>query len=126
MELSAWKLKLSVLWCFQLFNFIAVLLIPASVDEVKAQLGNMLGGLIVFYFVLTCLMMWLTLAVKPSVIRWGIMLIGVFYAYVKVQWLIQCLTKGFAMEFTINELWGLVAALMLVWHGWKAPKAVAA
>ena len=126
MEHTAWKLKLTALWCFQLFNFIAVLLIPSSAAEVKAQLGDALGGLIAFYFFLSCLLLWLTLVVKPSIARWGIMVIGAFFAFVKVQWLIQCFTKGYPAEFCFNESWGLVAALMLVWYGWKAPKSTAA
>ena len=121
MDQLNWKSRLVVLWIFQVLNFIAVLVIPASIAAVSAEVGDALGPLIVFYFVLTCAMLWLTLVAKPTVTRWLAILVGIFFAFVKVQWIINSLSGDTIVEMFLNEVWGLVAALMLVWYGWKAP-----
>lgn len=123
MNQAAWKVKLLVLWIFQILNFIAILVIPYSFTIVSAEIGEGIGALIVFYFFLTCLMMWLTVILNPAYSRWPIILVGAFYAFVKVQWLIQGLANGYAFEFVFNEAWGLIAAVLLIWYGWKIPKA---
>jgi hypothetical protein len=50
------------------------------------------------------------------------MLVGVFYAFVKLQWTVDSLTGDMVVELFLTELWGLVAALLIVWYGWKSPK----
>lgn len=123
MDQAKWKIKLLVLWIFQILNFIAVLVIPYSFSIISAEIGEGTGALIVFYFFLTCLMMWLTIILKPAFSRWPIIVVAVFYAFVKIQWLIQGVTGGYAVEFVFNEAWGLFTALLLIWYGWKIPKA---
>jgi hypothetical protein len=122
MTQTTWQHQVSALWIFQILNFIAILVVPYSFSIVSAEFGDGLGALIVFYFFLTCLMIWLTLVLKPEISRWPTMLVGVFYSFVKVQWLIQGVSNGYAFEFIFNEAWGLLAALLLVWYGWKVPK----
>jgi len=125
MDQLNWKSKLVVLWILQILNFIAVLIIPESIELIVEEVGPALGPLIAFYFFLTSLMMWLTVAVKPSISRWPIIVVGVFYAFVKVQWIVNALTGDIVIGLFLTELWGFVAAAMLVWYGWKAPRAVA-
>lgn len=121
MDQLAWKIKLLVLWIFQVLNFLAILVVPYSFSIISAEIGEGTGGLITFYIFFTCLMMWLTLVLKPSVNRWPTILVAAFYAFVKVQWIIQGLVGGYAVEFVFNEIWGLVAAIALIWYGWRVP-----
>jgi len=120
-----WQNKLIVLWILQILNLIAVLVIPDSMALVVAEVGDGIGPLIAFYFFLTCLMMWLTISLRPALTRWPIMLVGAFYAFVKVQWIINALTGDMVIALFFNEVWGLVAAVMIVWYGWKIPEPIA-
>lgn len=122
MNRMIWQNKLIVLWILQVLNFIAVLLIPESMAMVVEEVGDAIGPLIAFYLFLTCLMMWLTISLRPALIRWPIMLVGVCYALVKVQWIINALTGDMVIALFFNEIWGLVAAVMIVWYGWKIPE----
>lgn len=122
MSISAWTNKVIALWLFSILNFIAVLLLPASFAAVANEVGDSLEPLIVFYFFLTCVMIWLTLVLTPAVSRWFIMLVGVFFAFVKIQWIVYAATHDSATAMLFNELWGLLVALMLVWYGWKSPE----
>ena len=123
MNQIVWKIKVLVLWILQILNFVTVLLIPSSFSIVSAQIGEGTGALITFYIFLTCLMMWLTVILTPPASRWPIIFVAAFYALVKVQWIIQGVAGGYVIEFTFNEIWGLVAALGLIWYGWTVPKA---
>jgi hypothetical protein len=122
MDHMPWKTRLVVLWVLQILNFIAVLLIPESLATIVEEVGAALGPLIAFYFFLSGLMLWLTVFARPSVSRWPTMLVGVFYAFVKLQWTVDSLTGDMVVELFLTELWGLVAALLIVWYGWKSPK----
>lgn len=123
MDQMIWKIKLVVLWILQIVNFIAVLVIPYSFAIVSEEIGGGIGALIVFYLFLTCLMMWLTVILKPTISRWPVILVGVFYAFVKVQWIVQGLAGEYAFAFIFNEVWGLLAAALIIWYGWKIPQA---
>ena len=123
MDQVIWKNKIVILWIFQILNFIAVLIIPYSFAIISEEIGAGTGALITFYIFLTCLMIWLTVILKPAISRWPIILVGIFYSSVKVQWIIQGLAGEYAIEFILNEIWGLIAAALLIWYGWKIPKA---
>lgn len=122
MHRMIWQTKLVVLWVLQILNFIAVLVIPESMATIVAEVGEALGPLIAFYFFLTALMMWLTVSLKAKISRWPIMLVGVFYAFVKVQWIISALTGDIVFALFLTELWGFVAAVMIIWYGYRIPE----
>ena len=117
-----WRNRLVVLWILQALNFICVLVIPDSLAAIVAEIGEALGPLIAFYFFLTSLMMALSVFLKPAILRWPTMLVGAFYAFVKVQWIAGSLTGEMVVSLFLNEVWGLVAALLIIWFGWKIPR----
>jgi hypothetical protein len=123
MDQIIWKIKLLVLWIFQILNFVTVLIIPYSFSIISAEIGESTGALITFYIFLTCLMMWLTVVLKPSTNRWPAILVAAFYSLVKVQWIIRGFVGEYAIEFIFNEIWGLVSALALICYGWRIPRA---
>lgn len=125
MELQIWKSKLVALWILQILNFIAVLIIPSSMAEIIEEVGEAIEPLIAFYFFLTALMIWLTVFAKPKISRWPVIVIGAFYSFVKVQWIVNALSGGIVIELFLTEVWGLAAALMIIWLGWKAPESEA-
>lgn len=121
MDQVMWKCKLVVLWILQVLNFLTILVIPYSYSIVSTEIGAGMGALITFYIFLTGLMMWLALVLTPAANRWPTIVVAVFYAFVKAQWIVQALAGGYAFEFIFNEVWGLLAAIALVWYGWKIP-----
>jgi hypothetical protein len=125
MELQIWKSKLVALWILQILNFIAVLIIPSSMTKIIEEVGEAIEPLIAFYFFLTALMIWLTVFAKPNVARWPVIVVGVFYSFVKVQWIVNALSGEIVIELFLTEVWGLVAALMIIWLGWNSPKSAA-
>jgi hypothetical protein len=132
MELMAWQNKLIALWVFSVLNLIAIGISPEFAGLVLAQLAASsetgeatLGGPITGYFFLTCLMIWLTLVLKPDLSRWPIMLVGAFFTFVKVSWIVTLLTGDLVLSLLFNEIWGLVVALMIIWYGWKIPATTA-
>ncbi len=125
MELQIWKSKLVALWILQILNFIAVLIIPSSMAEIIEEVGEAIEPLIAFYFFLTALMIWLTVSAKPKISRWPVIVIGAFYSFVKVQWIVNALSGEIVIELFLTEVWGLAAALMIIWLGWKAPESEA-
>lgn len=122
MDQIIWKNRLLVLWIFQILNFLAVLVIPESFAAIAEEVGEAIGPLIAFYFFLSCLMMWLAVFTKPAISRWPSMLVGIFYAFVKIQWIVNSLTGDMVIALFLTEIWGLVAALMIVWYAWKVPR----
>jgi len=126
MELQIWKSKLVALWILQILNFIAVLVIPASMAEIVEEVGAALGPLIAFYFFLTSLMIWLTVFTRPKITRWPTIVVGVFFSFVKVQWIVNALSGVIVIELFLTEIWGFLVALMIIWLGWKAPESEAA
>jgi hypothetical protein len=119
-----WKNKLVILWILQILNFLAVLVIPESLAAIVEEVGEAIGPLIAFYFFLTCLMMVLAIFTRPTLSRWPMILVGVFYSLVKIQWITNSLTGDMVLELFLTELWGFVAAAMIIWYGWKIPKPV--
>lgn len=117
-----WKNRLLVLWILQVLNFLAVLVIPESFAAVAEEIGESLGLLIAFYIFMTSLMMWLTVFTSPKLSRWPSIVVGVLYAFVKVQWIFNGLTGEIIPAQFFNEIWGLIAALMIVWCAWKLPE----
>lgn len=122
MDQMIWKNKIALLWIFQVLNFIAVLTIPESLAVIVEEVGEALGLLIAFYFFLSCLMMFLAVFTKPSLSRWPTLVVGIFFAFVKIQWIINALTGDMVVAQFFTEIWGLIAAAMIVWYAWKVPE----
>lgn len=119
----SWQNKLVALWVFSILNFIAVLLIPGSMEAIVSQVGDATGMLVTLYFFVTCVMIWITLVLSPNAIRWPTIVVGAYFAFVKIQWIISAITADLEPALFLNEVWGLLVALMIMWFGWKTPAA---
>src|SRR4029453_6353093 len=114
MQQVVWKNELAALWVFQILNFIAVLLMtnapPAAskFDSAMANAAKNATVAIAFYFFLTCLLIWLTLILKPSVNRWPTIVLGLFFVFVKGYWLITSLSGSFPKGCCLQKVGDLL------------------
>ena len=128
MEQVVWKNKLVVLWIFQILNYIAVLLMGSAApaasrsNSAMASAAENATAAIAFYFFLVSLLIWATLTLKPSIGRWPNMIVGFFFVFVKGYWLITSFSGNFPKGMFFTEIWGFVAAVLIVWFSWKYPK----
>jgi len=79
--------------------------------------GGSMGSV---FFLITILMVWLSFVSKPTISRWPNIIFGIIFFLYKVVALtgyFGVLTAG----LIINEIWGGVAAALIVWYGWKIP-----
>ena len=121
MQTLEWKTKLAVLWLLQTVNYAAYILI-SLVESQQAEAGTETNGLIVaIFFFIPCLMAWLTL-VRPNSSRWPNIVLGGLFVLLKLAatlGLVAPLTPG----VFLNELWGLIAAGLVVWYAWQSKTA---
>lgn len=73
------------------------------------------------HLLIPCIMAWLSVTLKDSAYRWFSFVLGILYAVIKLLYLTTSSTSG-APAFRFNELWGLAAALLIIWYAWKRPK----
>ena len=127
MEHLTWKLKLVILWIFQVVNFFVVLLISymesgTFVGRINPGDGSSMGSV---FFLITILMIWLSFVSKPTISRWPNIVFGllIFFMY-KAPGVFGYFFGFFdylSVEIIITELWGAIAAALIVWYGWKIP-----
>ena len=122
MEIVNWKIKLVALWIFQILNFTAFILMADSIATPPSAASEYASASIAFYFFLTSLLIWLTLTLSPSVSRWFCIVLGAFFVLVKGYWLVTSLTGHYSNPLLFTEIWGFLAALLIVWYGWKYPR----
>jgi hypothetical protein len=124
MDLQAWKLRLIILWLLQIINyFIYILFLLFSGALVPgggtSGGGNPIGGALTF--LVMCIMVWLSLVLKPAISRWSSIVLGALLAFVKTTGVIDGITSS-SPGILITEAWGLVAALFIIWYGIRIPK----
>jgi len=70
------------------------------------------------YITIPCLMVFLSLVLKPTVNRWANLVLGILYP---VTILLSCLGEIWANYIFLSIL-ECVLLLMIVWYAWKWPK----
>ena len=113
------KAKVALLWLLQTVNYAAYILIGFVEAGGVVTTGSADGLLIAIFFFVPCLMAWVSV-VAPAASRWPNLVIGGLFVLLKLA-----ATLGLVAPLTpavfFNELWGLIAAGMLVWYAWKLP-----
>jgi hypothetical protein len=137
MELLRWKTRIAVLWIIQAVAFAATLLLALLGSEATRQiLQNQFHDIarveVSVFFFIPCLMAWLCLALRDSANRWLSFVLGIVFAVLKLLSLsgvlagegrpIASIAKSASAAIWFNELWGLLAAILIIWYAWKWPK----
>jgi hypothetical protein len=113
-----------MLWLLQLINFVAIIFISYfGTGLVAAYTPEEVGPLLAVYFFLFALLISLAYLLKPAVGRWIHLVVAALTAVIKAAYVVQSLGGESSGAFLFNEIWGLVAAVWLVWVAWKAPTA---
>jgi hypothetical protein len=137
MELLRWKTRIAVLWIIQAAAFAATLLLALLGSEatkklLETQFHDIARFEVSVLFLIPCIMAWFCVTLKDSANRWLSFVLGIFFVVIKLVVLSGVLAgegrplasimkeSSAAMQFT--EVWGLVAAGLIVWYAWRWPK----
>ena len=123
MELLRWKAKISVLWIIQAVAFAAVLFLYLIEGQLETVVGEGDRFLVTVFFFIPCIMAWFALVLKDSANRWISFVVGILYAVIKLLTSISAIfTEGTSSVWIFNEIWGFLAAALIIWYAWKMPK----
>jgi hypothetical protein len=81
--------------------------------------------LLAVYFLLFAVLIWLAFALEPAIGRWIHIVFGALTVLLKAGYVVQSLSGADSIGFLINESWGLIAAVLIIWVAWRLPKAAA-
>jgi len=107
------KLRFAVLWLLQTVNFTAYVLIELIENRLDPAVAGM--RIAVFFFPLSLLAWMSVVSLKAS--RWPNLVLGALVCWVKLS----ASLGGASSAVILNELWGFVAAGLVVWYAWKQP-----
>jgi hypothetical protein len=120
----AWRTQIAMLWLLQVVNFVAIIFISYfGTGLIAAFTPEEVGPVLAAYFFAFALLISLAYLLKPAVGRWIHLVAGGLIALLKAAYVAQSLGGETAGAFQFNEVWGLVAAIWLVWVAWKGPAA---
>jgi len=137
MELLQWKTRMAVLWIIQTIAFAALLLEAllgtASTKKImETQFHAIPRFEVAVFFFLPCLMAWFCLTSKGSISRRLSLFFGVLLTLLKlVAWSgilagegrpLASITRDASADIWFTEVWGLIAAVLIIWYAWKLPK----
>ena len=126
MELLRWKAKMSILWIIQAVAFASVIflgLLGSKVIQVmEPPFTERLRWLVTIFFFIPCIMAWFSVILQGAAIRWLSLVFGILFAYIKLRTSLGSLSQGEMSALLFNEVWGFLAALLIIWHAWKQPK----
>jgi hypothetical protein len=125
MELLRWKSRMAVLWIIQAIAFAAVLLFALTEPEATRQGLHTQSTIFVVsvIFFIACIMAWFCFTLKESVNRWLSFVLGILFAAAKLISMSGALSSdAVPAAYRFHELWGFLAALLIVWYAWKWPK----
>jgi hypothetical protein len=119
------KMKLSALWAALMLLYIYAdhfsLFRMGQIEEmISGRIGPFpvtQGSLLAFsiLMMIPAVMVFLSLALKPTVSRWANIILGVLYTFVNISNLIGE-TWAYYMFFGVVEI---VLTLLIVWYAWK-------
>lgn len=126
MEQNTWKVKLVILWIMLAINFCAYFFLlfievegsfywrqpSAAPPAATATTASI--------FIIIFIMTWLSFVLKPKISRWLNIILGIIFLLYKVWALIASYSDG-TFAFFINEIWGAISVVLIIWYGWKIP-----
>lgn len=120
----AWRTQIAALWALQVINFVSIIFISYFETGLIADMTPETSGiLITVYFFVFALLIWLAFALRPAIGRWVHIVFGVLTVLLKASYIVQSLMGVYSVSFLINEAWGAVAAVILIWVAWRLPQA---
>ena len=122
MEQHIWKVKLVILWVFQvlfLFSFMFISFIETESFGV-IKLGGSGTPISIILFII-CMLAWLSFVAKPTITRWLNIVFGLLIFISKIIQ-ITGLLVDLSLGLIIIDLLGAVSAALIFWYGWKIPK----
>ena len=118
-----WRTQLAVLWLLQTVNYVAIILIAQVETGLFGTLEPGSSGMpIAVFFFIPSLLAWLSFALKPSVSRWLHIVFGLLFAVLKLIQVVGSLSEEPSPAFLLNEVWGLIAAGLILWCAIRLPK----
>jgi hypothetical protein len=112
-----------MLWLIQVINLVAVICISYFETGLIADMVPEESGLaLAAYFFLFALLIWLVFSLTPTIGRWVHIVFGALTVLLKGSYIVQSLGGVNSIAFLLNEVWGAVAAAVLVWVAWRLPK----
>ena len=137
MELLRWKTRMALLWLIQAVAFAALLLLAllgteATKKIMETQFHAVPRLEVAVFFFLPCLMAWLCLTLRDSIIRRLSFIFGVLLTVLKLVAgsgvlagegrPLASITRAASADIWFTEVWGLIAMALIVWYAWKWPK----
>lgn len=120
MKLIEWKLRVSALWLMQPVNYVAFILISLFEAQPFGEAIEPGGELIIaIFFFIPCLMVWLSL-VSWKASRWPNIVLGAAFVLLKLT-AVSGLVTQLSLANLLNELWGALAAALVVMYAWRQP-----
>jgi len=122
-----WKIKLSALWVILGLNYVSYhflsLIGSGEVEKTPIQVSDeTIGYIVTIFYLVHCIMIWLSLVLKDSANRLTNIVLGVLFTAIKAFALVYNLLNSGSPSLSFNILWGFVAAALVVWYAWKWPK----
>lgn len=99
---------LSLLWLIQVANLLAI---DHMLKEVTVS---------VFTFI-ACATAWTALGIRRSISRWICMIVAALFSFIKAASVWESVAGEVVVSFLVNQSWGLVGALLIIWYAWKWP-----
>ena len=119
----AWRTQIAALWLLQVMNFISVIFISYfETGQIADMTPETTGVLISVYFFVFALLIWLAFSLTPAIGRWVHIVFGILTVLLKAGYIVQTVMGAYSIAFLINEIWGAVAAALLIWFAWRLPK----
>ena len=126
MSYLAWRTQIAALWALQVINFVSIIFISYFETGLIADMTPETSGVLIsVYFFLFALLIWLVFALRPVISRWVHIVFGGLTVLLKASYIVQTLMGAYSGAFLINETWGAVAAVILIWVAWRLPQAEA-
>jgi hypothetical protein len=119
----SWRIEIATLWLVQVINFVSIIFISYfETGLVAGYEPESVGVLLSVYFLVFALLIWLAFVLKVGIGRWVHIIFGALMVLLKGGYVAQSLGGAESMGFLLNEIWGLLAAALLVWAAWRSPK----
>jgi hypothetical protein len=127
--LEDWKIKISMLWLFASFAFLAhqilVLMEPGIIAHLMAgeAEGHKIGPELILFFsilmLVPMLMAFLSLTLKDSMNRWVNIIVGAVFAVLWSVGVVDAIQSAY-WGGALMTLSAVAASAMIVWYAWKS------
>jgi hypothetical protein len=119
----SWRIQIATLWLVQVINFVSIIFISYfETGLVTGYEPESIGVLLSVYFLVFALLIWLAFVLKVGIGKWVHIIFGGLTVLLKGGYVAQSLGGAESTGFLLNEIWGLLAAALLVCVAWRLPR----